>query len=384
MINVKDNNEEFKLLIISYLTEGLNDGDALRLKLWVEEDLQHREYFDEIKASWILAGKHSGELKIDSGLQWSTLKSKMKLESNPIPNRVKTKTKVLVLIGIAASWGIFFIIGSLLHGNSEKSLDVQLKTTEFTVPLGAKSIVKLPDGTTVWLNAGSKITYNQNFDKKDRNIRLVGEAYFSVATNKAKPFIVNTSGIIVRALGTRFNVKAYPEEKTITATLEEGKIDVQVINKSSKEKKQIVLTPNQKIVFYKKTNDLGGEIVNKNMKVQQAMVCSVDQNLEVDQNIHTELYTSWKDARWIIESMPLVKLTPMLERRFNMKFKFNSEDLENYNFTGTIEKETIEQILDAIRFTAPIDYQIRKDTILLTVNKHLKNQYSRLVKPKNK
>ena len=379
MNGVKNSNEEIKQLIISYLSGNTTEDDDLHLKEWIEENRQHKEYFEKLRALWILSGKHAGEQKFNPELQWTILNSKMQSVSKPR----RIKVKIPVTLGIAASWIILFALGYLWHNNSIRSFDSQLKTTEISAPLGAKSVIKLPDGTTVWLNAGSKITYNQDFDKKDRNIHLIGEAYFSVASNKAKPFIVNTSGIAVKALGTRFNVKAYPEEKTITATLEEGKIDVHVLN-DRKGNKQIILTPNQKVVYYKKTNDFKDNYPNKTIKTKALpnTVSSNDQDLEIAHNVNTELYTSWKDDRWIIESMPLVTLAPMLERRFNMNIKFDKEDLKNYNFTGTIEKETIEQILAAMRFTAPIDYEIQKDTILLTLNKHLKNQYSRLVKPK--
>jgi ferric-dicitrate binding protein FerR (iron transport regulator) len=381
MNSLKNIDEEIKLLIISYLTESINESDLNRLKQWIESGSINKEYFDKIKAYWALTGNQVNKEKSDPELQWSRLKAKIELE--PTNSNKKLKTRILISAGIAASWIVFFALGSLFNNHSEKSEGAKSKTTEITAPLGAKSIVKLPDGTTVWLNAGSKISYNQDFDKSDRNVQLTGEAYFSVATNKAKPFVVKTSGILVRALGTRFNVKAYPEEKTITATLEEGKIDVQVLQ-NNKQNNQIVLTPNQKVVFYKKSNDFENHSTSKSVetKTPSAKISPEEKELEVAHNVNTELYTSWKDARWIIEAMPLATLTPMLERRFNMKINLNKDDLKNYNFTGIIENETIEQILAALKFTAPIDYEIQKDTIQLTLNKHLKNQYSRLIRPK--
>jgi Fe2+-dicitrate sensor, membrane component len=381
MNSLKNISEETKLLIIKYLTEFLDKEESLRLKRWLEEDNVHKEYFDKIKAWWTLAGKHNGEQEFDSESQWNLLKSRLGVEAKPA--QIKSKSRLITFAGVAATWVLFFAIGTLWHTNKVKVPDLRPKITEIEAPLGAKSVIKLPDGTKVWLNAGSKISYNQDFDKKDRYILLVGEAYFHVATNKAKPFVVMTSGIMVKALGTSFNVKAYPEEKTITTTLEEGKIDVQVIQ-DAKGKGKIILTPKQKVVYYKKANDFKDNLDNESFikKDQQTSINKIDSDLEISQNVNTELYTSWKDPRWIIESMPLATLSPMLERRFNLKIKFDNEELKNYNFTGTIEKETIEQILDAMRFTAPIDYDIQKDTILLMLNKHLKNQYSRLTKSK--
>ena len=95
------------------------------------------------------------------------------------------------------------------------------------------------------------------------------------------------------------------------------------------------------------------------------------------------LYTSWKDHRWIIYREPLSTLAPMLERRFNLKIIFNDEQLKKYKFTGTIENETIDQILNALRLTAPLDYQINKDTLRLNLNLNSKEEFKRIMKNNN-
>ena len=120
---------------------------------------------------------------------------------------------------------------------------------KIAVPLGAKSCITLPDGTKAWLNAGTELTYNEDYGQKKRTLFLTGEAFFDVAKDKEHPFIVNTSDLIIQALGTQFNVKAYPEEKIITTTLVEGKIDVRMI-KSNRQLKKVTLLPNEEIVYF--------------------------------------------------------------------------------------------------------------------------------------
>ena len=97
-------------------------------------------------------------------------------------------------------------------------------------------------------------------------------------------------------------------------------------------------------------------------------------------NINTELYTSWKENRWIIESEPLGTLAPMLERRFNIKVIFNDLVLKNLNFTGTFQNESIDQIMRAMSLTSPIDFRINKDTIFLSANPLKQNQFKQIMK----
>ena len=100
-------------------------------------------------------------------------------------------------------------------------------------------------------------------------------------------------------------------------------------------------------------------------------------------NVRTELYTSWKDPRWIIYREPLSTLAPMLERRFDLKIIFNDEQLKKYKFTGIIENETVDQILNALKLTAPLDYQINKDTIRLSLDLKSNKEFKRIMTNKN-
>jgi ferric-dicitrate binding protein FerR (iron transport regulator) len=183
----------------------------------------------------------------------------------------------------------------------------------------------------------------------------------------------------VQALGTKFNVKAYSDEKTISATLEEGKINVKIGDKTGKIK-TVLLTSKEKLIFFKatETSEVYTEseeetILYKGIKSNPVI------NAKILTNVQTELYTSWKDNRWIIEGQPLGTLAPLLERRYNLKFVFYNDELKKYKFSGTIEKETVEQILNAMRLTAPLDYRISKDTVELLFDKNFKDKYGKIM-----
>ncbi|HEX3007572.1 MAG TPA: FecR family protein, partial [Bacteroidales bacterium] len=226
MDNLENNNIDITSLFVSYFMGEITPAELQILENWLDTSPQNREQFNQFEATWLLSGKTVRLDKIDNQLLWGELESKIKQTNLTEDEDQKRKGRTMSILRIAASWIIFMALGSVLTIWLSRDNTVSAEqVTEITAPLGAKSFVKLPDGTSIWLNAGSKVSYDKNFNAKERKINLSGEAFFNVVTNKEKPFTVHTSDIIVRAFGTRFNVKAYPEEKTITATLEEGKID---------------------------------------------------------------------------------------------------------------------------------------------------------------
>ncbi|NJK95364.1 MAG: FecR family protein [Bacteroidales bacterium] len=269
-------------------------------------------------------------------------------------------------------------LGSALTWMLMKPVERLALTTEYNVPKGSKSSLKLPDGTIVWLNAGSKLTYTDDFNQNERNVYLTGEAYFNVVTNKEKPFRVHTSELLIRALGTRFNVKAYPEERIITTTLEEGIIDVQVLKKNENGvNRQIKIKPHEKLVFFK--DGYADSLSLPRPKEELKKISFAVKNIRVESEVNTELYTSWKSDKWIIEGLTLKCLAPMLERRYNINIHFNNDGLEQYKFSGILQNETIEQIMDALRYTAPLRYSIVKDSVYLKLDHSVKQNFERII-----
>lgn len=387
MENFENISEEIKMLFVNYITGEITEDELIKLQDWISGHPEREEYLDRLSKTWELSKKRLNKSLFNDDLQWRKIQAGMVAADLHSQNNSARKIAILSFLKNAAFWILIFGLGAVLSWlilmPSRQNYNA---LTEITSPLGAKSHVKLPDGTEVWLNAGSKIVYSNNFNEKERKIQLIGEAYFNVFTNKSKPFTVQTSDIVVRAFGTRFNVKAYPDEKTITTILEEGKIDVMLL-KGGNDKSSIVLKPNQKIVYFKEANYLKGKEVKpesaKDTKEEKASTMAhLETKIKLDTNINTELYTSWKEKQWIIESIPFETLVPMLERRFNLKITIKDPELNNYKFTGTIQNETVEQIMDALTFTAPMNYSIVQDTITLTVNQKLKTRYKQVITSK--
>ena len=251
----------------------------------------------------------------------------------------------------------------------------QLKETSeeiLSTPKGARSKIHLEDGTIVWLNAESELKYPSTFKgKKERIVYLTGEAYFDVKKNNKQNFIVYTSDFKIDVLGTSFNVCSYPDDYKIETTLEEGVINIQRIDEQGNLKGQnILLKPNQSITLFKDlctttTNNNIEERKKKNNEEHQVSKEIPLQQILVKENIDTKPYTSWKDSQLIFKSMSLNALIPKLERWYDVNITVDEENLKNIAFTGTFEKETLEQAIEALCKASHLNFKIDKDTVLL-------------------
>jgi ferric-dicitrate binding protein FerR (iron transport regulator) len=152
-------------------------------------------------------------------------------------------------VWLAAASVAIILFGGWLWKTSQSSLKEETKQEALEARKGSRSRSLLPDGTTVWLNAGSKLYYENDFTGTTREVRLEGEAFFDVVKQPDRPFIVHTSGIDIKVLGTAFNVKSYPEDKTVETTLYRG--SVRVFRHEDSEKKAIQLKPNEKLILAK-------------------------------------------------------------------------------------------------------------------------------------
>ena len=255
-------NNDIELLIVSYLTGSIRERELIKLNEWIHASVENMNHFNNLKDSWILSGGKDSDSLTYTEESWNRLKHKLTQNrfrlGSGVGIRSRDKANFKKYFKTAASWLLIFGLGSSLtwwfSGRSKEIITTGSdRTIEISTPLGARSMMRMPDSSLIWLNAGTTITYSQDYGQQTRTINLKGEAYFKVAKDSTHPFIVNTDGIIVRALGTRFNVKAYREEKTISATLEEGKIDISVISMADKNDR-VLLKPKDKLIYHKETN----------------------------------------------------------------------------------------------------------------------------------
>ncbi len=363
--------------IISLITESKLKNDFDDLKTEFEKDPQKQRLYNEYLDIWQASLKARSKDDYDEHKAWLNLKNQVRISINKYDRGLILRNFSRVQ-QIAAAAIIFFIssfVGITIYKSYLRSYNPS-PNTEYYVPYGSRSQVKLPDGSYVWLNAGSKLRHNRQFSQKNRNIYLEGEAYFDVSKNKNMPFVVNTSGITIKVLGTAFNVKAYPDEKIIETTVARGEIQIfDNIDKTS-NKNTIVLRANQKASFIKRSmyeKEINPtNIKDKQVKQSELKIFTNNQYIKIDKNVIPEIYTSWKDKRWIIEREELQSLAIKMGRRYNVNISFQDESLKNYIFSGVLEDETLEQVLEAIKLTAPINYYINQNQVVLSKNKFYK------------
>jgi len=279
-------------------------------------------------------------------------------------NRHRRYKWLWLAAGAAACALVFF----LLWSNSEKSnIKAAIAKNTISTRPGSKSKIELPDGTQVWLNADSKLTYDQNFLGNTREVNLTGEAYFDVAhatslkTGQRIPFIIHTSSIDIKVLGTAFNVRSYPGEKTTETALIRGSVEVTLHNSPDKK---IILKPDEKLVV---KND-NATIINNNEQQNEAvaeeepvMMLSKMQPYKKDSACHYE--TMWVKNKLAFENESFERVLPEIERWYNVTFVVKDESLKKLHFRGVFENKSLNEVMEALSFSIKFHYEIKGDQV---------------------
>jgi len=370
--------------IVGYYTNNLTQAQSEELLGWLGENEENRQYLFELGKVWYASSQLSTKEKDTNGA-WTNLLDKIK--ENDIRQMPKPELRIGLsfLFRVAAAVLLVAVIGigTIFIFRSPKTKS-EIAYFEAFAPKGSRSFITLSDGSTVWLNSGTKLRYQSNFGKEDRDLFLEGEAYFVVARNPDMPFRVKTSDVCITAIGTAFNVKAYNDEGSIETTLEKGEVRIDALDDSKLkvESTPVFLKPNQKAVFIKSNKN-----ISVNSSVQQPQVAVNEPAgkiktipLSIENMADTKLTTSWKDSRWIFKSEKLISLKPILERRYDISIIFRDSVLMSYKFTGTLKEESLEQVLNAICLASPIKYEINHNQVLFFEAGSVKSQYRKPLK----
>jgi ferric-dicitrate binding protein FerR (iron transport regulator) len=370
--------------IVGYYTNNLTQAQSEELLEWLGENDENRQYLFELGKVWYASSQLSTKEKDTNGA-WTNLLDKIK--ENDIRQMPKPELRIGLsfLFRVAAAVLLLAVIGigTIFISRSPKTKS-EIAYFEAFAPKGSRSFITLSDGSTVWLNSGTKLRYQSNFGKEDRDLFLEGEAYFVVARNPDMPFRVKTSDVCITAIGTAFNVKAYNDEGSIETTLEKGEVRIDALDDSKLkvESTPVFLKPNQKAVFIKSNKN-----ISVNSSVQQPQVTVNEPAgkiktipLSIENMADTKLTTSWKDSRWIFKSEKLISLKPILERRYDISIIFRDSILMSYKFTGTLKEESLEQVLNAICLASPIKYEINHNQVLFFEAGSVKSQYRKPLK----
>jgi ferric-dicitrate binding protein FerR (iron transport regulator) len=319
--------------VIGFLNGKLSLTEEMQLLQWVKEDVQNKNFFLQQQALFENEPINSEDKQ--STESWKRLHAKIASTfDKKLVIRIQN-TKLQRILAVAAAFVFGIIISSAIISYwpvSDNSIALQNVTT----PYGARTQFQLPDGSTVWLNSGSKLSYPIRF-AKNRHITLEGEAFFEV--QKGCPFIVSTNFGDVQVKGTSFNVKAFVNEPFET-TLVTGLVQIN----ERKTGKNILLQPD----FQAK--ETGNKLA----------ISKVD----------TDLFTSWKDGKLIFKNENLPTIARKMERWYNVHIQLDDDPrLAKINFSGTIEMESFSEVMELLKTTASINYTFNEMTRIISITK---------------
>ncbi|MBA4407890.1 MAG: hypothetical protein C0397_00520 [Odoribacter sp.] len=303
--------------------EITSEGKIL-LDRWVNQSVDNKRYYLEQKKLWSLVARHRMIQQIDGHKAYQK-----------ISDQLFARKKVgffIQLQRIAAILLLPVLIVSAIYYYSERNHAHQFSTIYNTVEtsLGMRSSLTLPDGTKIWLNAGSKLSYPILFSDKVREVKLSGEAYFEVKKDKKWPFLVNSGNMNIVVSGTTFNCNAYPENNEIQTVLVEGQVTV--INESATALEE--LQPGELAVFRKNS--------------QQITKTKTD----------LQKYIAWKSGKLMFRDDKMNEVVEKLERWYNVEFEIMDKEISDYVYTATFIDESLDQVLKMLSISAPIRYTV--------------------------
>ena len=291
-----------------------------------------REEFDQLcKQIWKDASVEIDQTIADD--MWNHLQKKLN-KTIALPPRIKKKS-TYYKIAATILLPIFIGLGAYYLANHQNETSQELFAIE--VDYGQKANISLPDGTKVWLNSATQLTYDANYNKKDRKIHLNGEAYFEVAKNKKKRFIVNCNELNIEALGTKFDVKGYKDDACVTTLLVEGSVRV------GNESNSTLLNVGEKVTYHKENGTLTKSPIS-DMR-------------EVD---------FWRKNMLIFNSASMAEIATTIERMYGVKVVFDSEKTKKTLFTGTIRNSSLHNVFYIISLTYPLTYKLDGDTVRIS------------------
>lgn len=314
-------------LITDYLEGVISAEDEARLVAWINQSEENNVHFRMVEADWEAA--HSPSAEAVHMLQMVREQTLRKVA------RQQARRRRRVWGGVSAFAVAAAVIAAVIMIPRQTMQAPQPATELYTMaaPVGTHSMLSLPDGTTVWLNAGSSLSYGSDFNVRSRDITLKGEAYFEVAHNEGLPFVVYAGDCSFTVLGTKFDISAYTDDPSLQVVLMEGSLRFQ------SELSTDLMTPGDRIRF----NGIENEMVKDKVNAGQ--------------------YCSWKDGHIVYDKITLPMLVRRLSREYNVDIVLTTEAFNSRNLRVSFTNvESVESVLAALCDIMPVSVTRRGST----------------------
>lgn len=324
-------------IIQRYLSGTATEQEKQQLLHWLEQQQANRDHFKKSYDLWLYS---HALLTDDADLEAALRRFNSRTAPSIQPQRRSLSTFSRYLLRIAASLLLLFsagYVGYSLRGKPETTVAIhKLLTGE-----NGKGEYILPDGSTVWLNANSRLEYPEQFAEGNRRVRLEGEALFEVTRDRNRPFFVEAGGVAVEVLGTRFLVNNYSNKQIAEAVLINGKVKLE----GDYLTEPLLMVP--------------GEMISYNKQSHQMERSRVD----------TEDYTNWIHTKLVFDKTNLSRVIINLEKWYGVEIEAAPELLATTHLSFTIRRESLEEVLSYISLTSPISYSWKEDVLYLSAKR---------------
>ena len=334
---MEEENKHIDELIANYLTEGLDKNALDELKTWIAASAENQQYFIRQREIWFSAVSREAASVYDKDKAFENFRNRVESQKE-IQSTSRRGFSLSALWRYAAVVAIIIAVGCISYWQGEVNVKDTFADISVEAPLGSKTKLYLPDGTLVWLNAGSRMTYSQGFGVDNRKVELEGEGYFEVKRNEKIPFFVKTKDLQLQVLGTKFNFRDYPEDHEVVVSLLEGKVG---LNNLLREEKEAVLSPDERAVLNK---------ANGLLTVESVTASNASQ---------------WTDGYLFFDEELLPDIAKELERSYNVKIHIANDSLKTFRFYGNFvrREQNIQEVLEALASTEKMQYKIEERNI---------------------
>ena len=336
---MEEENKHIDELIANYLTEDLDKNALDELKTWIAASAENQQYFIRQREIWFSAVSREAASVYDKDKAFENFRNRVESQKE-IQSTSRRGFSLSALWRYAAVVAIIIAVGCISYWQGEVNVKDTFADISVEAPLGSKTKLYLPDGTLVWLNAGSRMTYSQGFGVDNRKVELEGEGYFEVKRNEKIPFFVKTKDLQLQVLGTKFNFRDYPEDHEVVVSLLEGKVG---LNNLLREEKEAVLSPDERAVLNK---------ANGLLTVESVTASNASQ---------------WTDGYLFFDEELLPDIAKELERSYNVKIHIANDSLKTFRFYGNFvrREQNIQEVLEALASTEKMQYKIGERNITI-------------------
>ena len=322
---------EYLDLITRKLSNEISIDEEAKLNLWLNESDENQQLFNSYKATWDEMDRVKDKSSREIDIEWKRLENAIDFEESAGETKERYLFKnvfryaAAILFIAIAGFAVFYFLND--QGMEQLTAQVQIQEVEFS------------EGSRVTVNSNSTLTYPKKFNRNKREVALVGEAFFEVAKDPERPFIIVAGNMRVEVLGTSFNVKAYEKINEIEVTVSSGKVAVYPMGNPDD---RVVLVKGEKAIFYKSS-----------IKIEKRL----------NENIN---FSAWKTKEIVFEDTPMPEVVRIINEIYKSNLTIIGDQLNDCPVTTTFDNQSLESILNVLESTLDLSIERKGDNIEIT------------------